>query len=553
MSLKPEEIGLIPQETVRIAQAAFPRGSLCMRIRDQLGTIFEDECFAALFPKRGQPALAPWRLALVTILQFLENLSDRQAADMVRSRLDWKYLLGLELTDSGFDFSVLSEFRTRLIEGRAEQLLLDKLLDQFKTLKLLKAGGRQRTDSTHLLAAVRQLNRLEFMGETLRAALNALALAEPEWLRSQFEPVLLTGWLERYGVRVEDYRLPQKGAEREAYACLIGQDGYELLEGLSTQHAPAHLRELAAIKILREVWLHQYYREDGQVQWRDPKELPPTGKLISSPYDPQAHYGNKRSKQWLGYKVHLSESCDEQAPRLITNVQTTPATVLDVEMLEPIQHALAAKDLLPAQHFVDAGYPDAESLVSSKSQYQIEVIGPVAASPRWQAREEQGYSAEQFTIDWPNQKVSCPQGHYNKAWSQTQDGKGNALIYVLFDRHTCQACPTRSLCTRSATGGRGLSLRPQAQHEALQAARLRQTTPQFKEQYKLRAGVEGNFSQGARICGIRQCRYLGLAKTHLQQVASATAMNIIRALNWLEGKPLAKTRKSSFASLALAG
>jgi transposase len=553
MSLKPEEIGLIPQETIQIAQAAFPKGSLCMRIRNELGTIFEDEGFATLFPKRGQPALAPWRLALVTILQFLENLSDRQAADMVRSRIDWKYLLGLELRDSGFDFSVLSEFRTRLIEGRAEQLLLDKLLDRFKALKLLKAGGRQRTDSTHLLAAVRQLNRLEFMGETLRSALNALATADPVWLRSQLEPDIRLNWVERYGVRVEDYRLPQKPQERQEHACVIGQDGFQLLETLWAHDTPAQLRELEAIKVLREVWLHQYSRDGDQVQWRDPKELAPTGSLISSPYDPQAHYGNKRSKQWLGYKVHLSESCDEQAPRLITNVQTTPATVLDVEMLEPIQHALAAKELLPTQHLVDAGYPDAQSLVNSQVQYQLEVIGPVAVSQRWQAREGPGYSADQFTIDWSLQRVSCPQGQLNKSWSHSQDGNGNELIYVLFDRQTCHACPARSLCTRSVTGGRGLSLRPQAQHEALQAARLRQTSPQFKEQYKLRAGVEGNFSQGERICGMRQCRYIGLAKTHLQQVASATAMNIIRALNWLEGKPLAKTRKSSFARLALAG
>lgn len=188
MSLHPQDGYQIPEETQRVARAAFPKGTLCLRIADAVGAIYDDMQFADLFPLRGQPAEAPARLALATVLQFVEGLSDRRAADAVRGRIDWKYALGLELTDPGFDHTVLSEFRTRLVRGQAEQVLLDTLLERVRELGLLKSRGRQRTDSTHVLAAVRMLNRLERVGETLRATLNVLAVVAPEWVRRVAEP-----------------------------------------------------------------------------------------------------------------------------------------------------------------------------------------------------------------------------------------------------------------------------------------------------------------------------------------------------------------------------
>jgi transposase len=155
-----------------------------VEVRDALGALYSDEAFADLFPVRGQPAEAPWRLALVTVLQAVESLPDRQAAGALRSRMDWKYALSLELSDPGFDPTVLSEFRSRLVQGGATQLLLDVLLDQCAARGWLKARGRQRTDSTHVLAAARALNRLACVGETLRHALNVLAEVVPDWLRS---------------------------------------------------------------------------------------------------------------------------------------------------------------------------------------------------------------------------------------------------------------------------------------------------------------------------------------------------------------------------------
>jgi transposase len=198
MSLKSEGVPAIPEETARLAHIVCPKGDLCLWIGDELSEVFQDQLFASLFPRRGQPAEAPWRLALITVLQFVEGLSDRQAADAVRKRIDWKYALRLPLEDLGFDFSILSEFRGRLLAGAGEQLLLDALLELAKARGWLKARGRQRTDSTHVLAAIETLSRLECVAETFRHALNVLSATIPEWVQTHV-PV---EWYERYATRL---------------------------------------------------------------------------------------------------------------------------------------------------------------------------------------------------------------------------------------------------------------------------------------------------------------------------------------------------------------
>ena len=166
--LKPESDIRIPEDTTRVAKAAFPNGNIYLALRDALGPIFSDETFKDLYPNLGQPAESPWRLALITLMQYVEDLPDRQAAEAVRSRIDWKYILALPLDDPGFDFSVLSEFRQRLLEGKSEAILLDKLLEQCERLDLLKGKKQQRTDSTHVIAAMRGLSLLELVGEMMR-------------------------------------------------------------------------------------------------------------------------------------------------------------------------------------------------------------------------------------------------------------------------------------------------------------------------------------------------------------------------------------------------
>jgi transposase len=205
------------------------------------------------------------------VLQFTEGLSDRRAADAVRGRIDWKYALGLELTDPGFDFSVLCEFRARLIAGRLEQALLDAMLARLRERGLLRARGRQRTDSTHVLAAVRAVNRLESVGETLRAALNALATVAPDWLAQHAD----AEWPDRYGRPFEEWRLPKGEGPRKVLGEQIGRDGHRLLAAAYDPSAPSWLCALPAVQTLRRAWVNQFYVEDDRVTWRDRAELPP--------------------------------------------------------------------------------------------------------------------------------------------------------------------------------------------------------------------------------------------------------------------------------------
>jgi len=538
----------VPEETARVARAAFPRGNVYMRIRDTLGSIYTDDAFAALFPTRGQPAEAPWRLALVTVLQFAEGLPDRQAADAVRSRIDWKYALGLALDDPGFDASVLCEFRTRLIAGGAEEVLLDTLLAHCRAQGLLKARGRQRTDSTHVLAAIRVLNRLECVGETLRHALNAVAVVAPEWLRSWVPSV----WFDRYGRTFNDYRLPPGRAERYALAALMGADGFQLLTAVYAPSAPLWVREVPAVQTLRRVWVQQFYAPTETVQWRSAEDLPPASLLIGSPYDPQARYGKKRETEWSGYKVHLTETCDDDTPHLLTNVETTDATTSDFAMTATIHDHLATRDLLPAEHFLDAGYMTADHLVTSQTGHGVDLIGPVPADNSWQAKAQQGFESTCFTLEWDARQATCPQGQTSVQWMERRDRHGHAVVHIRFAAAACQACPVRAQCTQAATGPRTLMIRARDHYEALHVARHRQTTDTFKKQYATRAGVEGTISQGVRVGDLRRSRYVGLPKTHLQHVLTATGLNVVRIGAWLAETPLAHTRPSAFAALAAA-
>ena len=455
MSLQPQEIAPVPEETERIARAAFPKGNIYLRLRDEIGTIFDDPMFAPLFPARGQPAECPWQLALITVMQFIEGLSDCQAADAVRSRIDWKYALGLELTDPGGDASVLCEFRARLIAGNLEQALLETMLARFKERGLLKARGQQRTDSTHVLAAVRTLNRLESIGETLRAALNSLATVAPAWLADLVAP----DWFERYATRVEEYRLPKGEAARTALGERIGADGHTILVAVYAPSAPAWLRELPAVQTLRRAWVHQFHLDDDVVRWRKAADLPPAGTRFDSPYDTDARYGNKRSTTWTGDKVHLTETSDADTPHLITHVETTSAPVSDIDMTAPIHQALADKGLLPAAHLADAGYVDADLLISSHRDHEIDLVGPVRPDTSWQAKAGQGFDVPAFTIDWEARTVICPEGQTSFDWVPSRDSWGNDTIHIGFHRKTCATCPSRSLCTRSKTGPREITVR----------------------------------------------------------------------------------------------
>ena len=551
MSLQPQNTYRIPADTQRVAQAAFPKGNLYMRMRDELGEIYQDASYAELFPGRGQKAESPGRLAWVTVMQYSEGMSDRQAAEAVRARIDWKYVLGLELDDPGFNYSVLSEFRERLVAGQKEQLLLDELLSRLKELKLLKAGGQQRSDSTHILGAVRQLNRVEIVGETMRQGLNELSEFAPEWVKGIAKPE----WFARYGRRFEQMRLPKEPGEREALLETIGEDGAFLLEEVRTATEAEQLRELPGVEFLRQMWVQQYWREvkeDGTVHLhvRGDDNQPPGAQRLHSPYDPEMRYSAKRERGWVGYKTQLTETSGEEDVHLITQVSTTLATESDMHALDKIHRTLEQKGLLPAEHLVDAGYVDAESLVSSRRDFDVSLCSPVREKVSWQAKAGQGFDLASFQMDWEKQIAICPHGQTSAEWRNRQQGDRKPVIQVRFPLAVCRACSVRSQCTKATTGGRAIAFLPREQHEALQRVRQEQNSQAFWEKYAHRCGIEGTISQAVRGYELRFARYIGLAKTNLQMTATAAAINLHRLFDWWQHRPRAQTRISAFAKLA---
>jgi transposase len=550
MSLPAPLSDVIPEQTIQVARAAFPKGNPYMRMRDALGPLYTNADFAALFSHTGRPAEAPAQLALITVMQFAEGLSDAQAADAVRARIDWKYALALELTDPGFDASVLSEFRQRLITGHAELLLFETMLTRCREQGLLKAKGRQRTDSTHVLAAIQTLNRLECIGETLRQALNVLATVAPDWLQAWVPAV----WFDHYRQRFAEYRLPPDKPARYALAEQIGTDGRHLLRTLYDPATPAWLREIPAVQTLRHVWLQQFYAssEDQPVRWRSAEDLPPAPRLISSPYDPEARYGKKRETEWTGYKVHVSETCEDDMPNLITDVTTTPATTSDFTALPTVQGNLASRELTPGEQIVDAGYVSADHLLTSRTEHGIDLLGPVADDQSWQAHTANGFAAAQFVIDWDAKQAICPQGARSVVWMERPDRHGHATVQIKFSRPICAGCARRGDCTRSATEPRTLCLRERAHDTALQTARARQQTEVFKQAYARRAGVEGTIAQGTRTGNLRRSRYIGFMKTRLMHLLVGAALNFVRVAAWLAEIPRARTQPSAFAVLAAA-
>lgn len=542
----------IPELTAKVAYAAFPKGNPYLTLRDELGPIFKDDDFAEFYSTTGQPALSPWRLALVTIIQFRENLSDRAMAEAIRARIDLKYLLSLELDHPGFNFSVLSEFRARLL-GSPEEVLLNKLLECCRERGLVKERGKQRTDATHVLSSIRVMSRLELVTETMRATLNKLAEVSPEWLRVVVDP----SWYKRYGERADNFRLPDSKAKRAEYAQTVGEDGFKLLDLLEEK---SDLHSLPEVSILRQVWDRHYERQSGdkngksgsKISFLNNQELKAAGTAIESPYDIDARFRSRYDKSWTGYIVHLTETCDDDVPHLITHVETTLASVHETKKVEEIHAALKAKNLLPDQHFVDSAYIDADLLVEIQEKYQVDLFGPALINQSWQSKIEEAYDLEKFKIDWENQTVQCPEGKMSINWREVKDRKGAPSIAVRFSSSDCQRCEARHLCTRSSKR-RELGFKPEKQYLALQKARQKIDSEEGRDEYKRRAGIEGTISQGVRSFGLRRTRYRGIAKTSFQHVATATAMNIDRLVSWLNEVQLAQTRTSRFAALAPCG
>ena len=507
---------------------------LAVAVRDRLGEWLRDEGFASAFGLRGRPGWSPSRLALVTVLQRAENLTDRMAAEAVRTRLDWKYLLGLPLDDPGFDHSVLPEFRAKVAGAGLERAALDALIERLASDGLVKAGGKQRTDSTHVIAAVAALNRLELAGESVRAALEALAAAHPGWTAQ----VLHAGeWNRRYGTPVTSWRPPMSETKRNELAVTYARDRFALLEAVGHPASPAWLRELPAVETLRLVLLQNYTRtvHSGGREVIKRREKAPTETC-----DDRLPCGCDGCRK----------GCTAAAfPNLITAVATTDATVTDNAMTGAIDDDLAARGLAPGRHYLDSGYLSAAVVVEEARRRGIALIGPLLADTSAQARAGAGYARADFAPDYDAKTVTCPQGKTSVSWSPcTQHGKD--MIVATFSPGDCGPCPARGLCTTSSSKRRQLTIMPRDLAAAQAAGREQDRSISFRADYARRAGIEGTMHQAASH-GARRARYRGLSKTSLDHAFMAVALNLIRLHAYWCGTPLDRQRTSHLARLEL--
>ncbi|MFE1443937.1 IS1182 family transposase [Streptomyces sp. NPDC058739] len=537
LSLRPRSGEHVPPLTAQVARASNPAGTTAIWVRDRLDGLWCDEDFADWYPRDGRPGLSPAQLATVCVLQFLLGLSDRQAAEAVRCRIDFKYAMAMELDDPGFHHSVLADFRDRLAEGDRADRLLDLALARLKEAGLVRERTTQRTDSTHVLAAVRDLTRLELVTEAVRAALEEVAGTSPHLL----DELVDEDWGLRYGRPVRLGKNPTKPMTR---ILATGNDTVRLLEHLHRRGA--NRVPGPRVQALRQIMVQNYHRDAaGHLRWRTAEKeggsgLPPSSRAIVSPYDPSARYARHgHIISWKGFAAHLTETCAPDGPNVITDVATTAATTHDSQVLPGIHTRLARRGLLPAEHLVDAGYTSLPHLEQAAREHQVTVSGPLKSNPTRQHRRGEGFARDDFHIDFDRQQVTCPQGQVSAGWHgpyPTSSPTAAPLIVARFTKSQCRPCPARTQCTSTADDARTVGFPPLELRDLQLRVRAEQQTPEWKARYAVRSEVESTVNEFAHGHGMRHCRYRGQGKVHVQHVLTAIAVNIER----LSGLPPAE-------------
>src|SRR6185437_14597551 len=428
----------------------------------------------------------------------------------------------------GFHHSVLSDFRDRLLEedGRADRLL-DLTLALLKEAGLVRERTTQRTDSTHVLAAVRGLTRLELVTEAVRAALEELARTAGHALAGLVDD----DRGRRYGRPV---RLGKNPARPKTRMNEAGADARRLLEHLAASH-PELLRG-PRVQALRQVVVQNYHRDPaGRLRWRGDEGdsgLPPSAVRIVSPYDLTARYARRgQVTRWTGYLAHVTETCAEDGPNVITDVATMPATSADTAAVSGIHARLERRGLLPADHLVDGGYTSLVHMERAGRVHRVTLTGPLPGNPTRQHRTRDGYARDDFRAGYDRREVTCPQGQVSSSWHgpyPTSSPDAAPLIVAKFTRAQCQPCPARAACTTSGDGKRTVGFPPRELYELQIRNRADQQDPAWHKRYAVRSGIEGTVCEFACGHGMRHCRYRGQPKAHLQHVLTAIAVNIER-------------------------
>jgi transposase len=356
-------------------------------------------------------------------------------------------------------------------------------------------------------------------------------------------------WFERYAEPFKDFRLPASDAERKELATQIGRDGWRLWQALMADDTVSVLRQIEAVETLRQIWVQQFYLDEAQVNWREKGNLPPAERILVSPFDRDARYAYKRGTKWTGYKVHLTETCEPESLNLITHVHTAPAPEHDVHVTEMVQSDLLSQQRQPARHLADLAYVSGDTLVDSQ-QRGIDLFGPVREDHSRHAKQQTGYAVADFHFDWDNQLATCPKGISSTVWQSFTRSNGKDAIRIRFSQRDCRLCPACEVCCPPKKAARSLVLSPRPQFEAIQAARERQHTPEFRRDYAIRQGIESTIQFAANVLDARRTRYCGLDKVHLQSLVTATATNLRRVAAYLAPYSPAPRRGSHFLALA---
>ena len=471
----------------------------------------------------GRPAIDPVILCGVTLLQFMEKVADRRAAEHVVYHLGWKYALDLELPYEGFHPTVLVYFRDRLEENKVERILFDGIVDLLMGLGLVKRAGKQRIDSTHILGYVKEMSRLECATETLRLALEDLA---QELVGSQGPEFWEKLWV-LYVQSEVGWRLSK--AERDSRYRQCGQDIQELLEWVDGKRP--ELAEMESVKLLRRVFEEQFEVVEGTVNSRWTR--PP--RAVQNPHDPHAHYADKGSKQWIGYKVHVMESVDCEEPakvkaepgeHFITEILTTEAAQDEMTGLtQSLKRQQEHHEIKPAAVYADGGYVT-ESTLSQAESHAMELLGPTRPDPH-----KGPYNADGFVVDIENEQAVCPQGKTSTQCSLISDIHMGTEYYRLEWGSQCDSCPVQKQCTRAKSGRRMLVVG--LRHDLVQKRREQMRADDFSQSMHPRNGIEGTHSELVRGHGLRRTKYRGLNRVALSHYLMGAACNVKRYLKRL--------------------
>ena len=473
--------------------------------------------------ENGRPPIDPVLLCGVTVLQFMEKVADRRASDQVVYHLGWKYALDLELDDDGFHSTVLVYFRDRLEEKKAERLIFDGMVDLLIELGLVKRKGKQRLDSTHIVGYVKAMSWMECAIETLSLALEDLEREVGQNKRPEF-------WGRLWEFYVEsnlDWQLSKTEQANRHRQC--GQDIRELLEWID--RTDPKLAEREAVKLLRRVFGEQFEVVEGKLDLNTQRP----SRAVQNPHDPDAHYADKKTKQWTGYKVHVAETVDPEVPikekgepaeHFITEMFTTEAAQDEMAGLtEVLKREQQHHEITPEAMYTDAGYVT-ENTLTQAEQNGHELLGPTRPNPH-----KGPYNTDAFQVDVDKRQAICPQGKLSTQCSRIKDSYMGTEYYRIEWGNQCDSCPVQKQCTRSKGGRRTLVVG--LRHDLVQQRRKEMTQAGFSKSMHPRNGIEGTHSELVRGHAMRRTKYRGLSRVGLSHYFMGAACNVKRYLNLL--------------------